>query len=151
MNTLSEMYREAVLEHNKNPRNVGKIESFNHQAEGSNPLCGDDAAVYIDVQDGVIQSLGWTGKGCAVFTASTSIMSEILTGKTVDEAIRLIHLFIKFIKNDNKNESQEILGSANVLAGVKEFPVRVKCALLGWKTAEAALLNQQNKVTTEAK
>lgn len=151
MSHLRELYRAAVLEHSKNPRNFGKVDHASHKAEGSNPLCGDDAAIYLDVRDDVIHSIGWTGNGCAVFTASASIMSEMLLGKTQDEAIQLIHQFIHFIQHSGEDEPLEHLGNAEVLAGVKEFPVRVKCALLGWKTTEAALMKQQETVTTEAK
>jgi nitrogen fixation NifU-like protein len=149
MNVLNELYREAVLEHNKNPRNVGVMKHASHSAKGSNPLCGDDVEVFFEVKNGLIDSVSWTGKGCAVSMASTSILSGIIKGKTQEETLRCIENFLTAMKSTDDSSSSDLIEEAKVLEGVKEFPVRVKCAVLGWKTAQAALLSQQETVTTE--
>lgn len=151
MNVLHDLYRETVLEHNKNPRNVGVIDRPSHTAKGSNPLCGDDVELFFDVKNGIIESIVWRGKGCAVSTASTSILSETIQGMTVDEALASINQFFKRMKSTDETVSSDRIEKAIVLDGVKEFPVRVKCALLGWKTAHAALLSKSETVTTENK
>lgn len=149
MNALNELYRETVLEHNKNPKNVGVMENASHSAKGSNPLCGDDVEVFVLMNDGWIESVSWNGKGCAVSMASTSILSEIITGKTIEEALECIQQFLEYMNATDETGSSDLIEDAKVLEGVKEFPVRVKCALLGWKTAQAALQSQQETVTTE--
>lgn len=149
MNVLHDLYRETVLEHNKNPRNVGVIDKPSHTAKGCNPLCGDEVEIFIKVSDGLIESVVWTGKGCAVSTASTSILSETIQGMSVDEALVSINQFFKRMKSTDETVSSDRIEKAIVLDGVKEFPVRVKCALLGWKTAHAALVSNSETVTTE--
>ncbi len=150
MTKLSELYREAVLDHNKNPRNVGELQNPDFTAQGHNPVCGDDVKIFIRVTEGKIASLQWTGKGCAVCKASTSIMSEILKDKTIGDAENIIQDFEALLKSGKDVEYPEKLEQAMVLSGVKDFPVRIKCALLGWKTALQAIKNTSSTVTTES-
>lgn len=149
MNAIYDLYRETILEHNKNPRNVGVMNEPSHTAKGNNPLCGDEVEVFFEVTDGLIESVVWTGKGCAVSTASTSILSETIQGMTVDQALESINQFLQRMKSTDETGSSDLIEKAIVLDGVKEFPVRVKCALLGWKTAYAALVSNNETVTTE--
>jgi len=146
---LRDLYQEVIFDHNRNPRNFGKPEGFNRKAEGFNPLCGDRLTVYMQVdEDGVIRDVHFDGKGCAISTASASLMTETLRGKTVAEAEALFKGFHDLIMDESGAGAPD-LGKLRVLEGVKAYPSRVKCATLAWHTVHAALDEQDEPVTTE--
>jgi nitrogen fixation protein NifU and related proteins len=138
MNDLRDLYQEVILDHNRRPRNFGPLAAANHQAEGDNPLCGDKVSVLLDVEDGRIQDIAFQGVGCAISMASASLMTEALKGQTVEEARRLFHVFHDLLTT-GAGESSPELGKLAVFTGVREFPMRVKCATLAWHTLLAAL------------
>ena len=147
---LRELYQQVILDHNKSPRNFKKLETANKTAEGYNPLCGDKVNIYLEVENDVIRDISFIGSGCAISKASASIMSTIIKGKTIDEAERLFGKFHDLITGKlDENASIEELGKLAVLGGVKEFPMRVKCASLAWHTMLTALKNESKTVTTE--
>ena len=135
---LRELYQEVILDHNRRPRNFGALPSANHQAEGYNPLCGDKVTVFLDLQDGRIQDVAFQGAGCAISTASASLMTEALKGRTAEEAREIFHGFHGLVTTGAGEDSEE-LGKLAVFSGVREFPMRVKCATLAWHTLLAAL------------
>jgi nitrogen fixation NifU-like protein len=138
MNELRDLYQEVILDHNRRPRNFGPLPAANHQAEGYNPLCGDKVTVFLDVEDGRIRDLAFQGSGCAISTASASLMTEALKGRSVEEARELFHDFHEMVTTGAGEGSPE-LGKLAVFGGVREFPMRVKCATLAWHTLLAAL------------
>lgn len=148
---LRELYQEMILDHGKRPRNYGKPEQADRTAEGYNPLCGDNCAVYVDVDDaGVLKNAHFAGSGCAISTASASMMTEAVKGMTAQEAADLFHRFQDVVTGKVTDEGAlEQLGRLAVLAGVSKFPMRVKCATLPWHTLQAALHGTNEKVTTE--
>jgi nitrogen fixation NifU-like protein len=145
---LRELYQELIFDHYKRPRNCHALADANHSAEGYNPLCGDRVTVYLKVEDGVIKDATFQGAGCAIATASASLMTEALKGKNVVEVQRLFEDFHHMITNDGTSPHPE-LGKLEVFAGVREFPARVKCATLAWHTFHAALQERQAPVSTE--
>jgi nitrogen fixation NifU-like protein len=147
MPDLRELYQEMVLDHGRRPRNVGRLEHANHRAEGFNPLCGDRLMLYLEVVDGVIRAASFEGSGCAISTASASLMTEALKGKTPEQAQALIDSFQSLVTG--RGETPVPLGKLAVLGGVREFPSRVKCATLAWHTLRAALHDQSEPVNTE--
>jgi nitrogen fixation protein NifU and related proteins len=140
MSELSELYQEVILDHNRRPRNFGTLEGASHRAEGHNPLCGDRLRLFLRVDDGVIGEVRFEGTGCAISKASASLMTDAIKGRGVDEAGRLFERFHRMVTTP-PGEDVEDLGKLCVLAGVREFPVRVKCASLAWHTLKAALDN----------
>jgi nitrogen fixation NifU-like protein len=150
---LRTLYEEVILDHNRNPRNYPKVpEGCNCTALGHNPLCGDEVQVHLRVEDGVIQDIGFEGQGCAISTASASLMTEALKGKSEAEAAALfdaIHDLLTDQDAEKSDETTERLGKLTVLGGVKEYPMRVKCATLAWHTLAAALERSKEPVTTE--
>jgi nitrogen fixation NifU-like protein len=138
MDNLRDLYQDIILDHNRHPRNFGPLAAANHQAEGDNPLCGDKVSVLLDVADGRIRDIAFQGVGCAISMASASLMTEALKGQTVDEARRLFHVFHGLLTTGAGENSPE-LGKLAVFTGVREFPMRVKCATLAWHTLLAAL------------
>ena len=153
MNELRELYEELILDHNRNPRNYPrKPEGANHTAYGFNPLCGDEFVVHLRVKDGVVQDVGFEGAGCAISTASASLMTEAVKGKSVEQAETLfadVHRLLTDELEQDTSDPSALLGKLSVLMGVKEFPLRVKCATLAWHTMHAAINDQQETVTTE--
>ena len=151
MNELQELYREVILDHNRNPRNYPrKPEGTNRTAHGFNPLCGDEFHLHLRVEDGVIRDVGFEGAGCAISTASASLMTEALKGKSEEDARRLFASVRGLLMDaPASGEDTERLGKLEVLSGVKEFPMRVKCATLAWHTMQAALKNEDEMVMTE--
>jgi len=140
MSELRELYQSVILDHNKRPRNFHEPESTNRSAHGFNPLCGDKITVYIDLEDDVVKDVGFTGSGCAISTASASLMTQSIKGKTVDEVRNLFDGFHELVAGDSGAAADfEKLGKLAVFAGVREFPVRVKCATLAWHTLKSAL------------
>lgn len=147
MSDLNDLYQEVILDHNRRPRNFHPLEAASHTAEGYNPLCGDRLTLYLKVDDGVIADVSFQGSGCAISKASASMMTDALKGKTVADAQALFDRFHRMVTTA-PDQAVEDLGKLSALAGVREFPVRVKCASLAWHTLKAAL-EQQQKVSTE--
>lgn len=141
MSELTDLYQEVILDHNRRPRNFGTLESANHCAEGYNPLCGDRLSLFLRVDDGVIGDIRFQGSGCAISRASASLMTDSVKGRGVAEAERLFERFHRMVTTP-PGEDVEDMGKLSALAGVREFPVRVKCASLAWHTLKAALAKQ---------
>ncbi len=150
---LRALYEEVILDHNRNPRNYPKKpDGSNCSAHGHNPLCGDEVQVHLRVEDGVIRDIGFEGQGCAISTASASLMTEALKGKSKAEAAVLFEALHKLLTDqgcDKSDADADSLGKLTVLGGVKEYPMRVKCATLAWHTLQAALEHNEKPVTTE--
>jgi nitrogen fixation protein NifU and related proteins len=150
MSELSELYQEVILDHNKRPHNFRKLDNANRTAEGYNPLCGDQLAVYARLDDDVIIDISFEGSGCAISKASASLMTDSIKGKTVAQAKTLFEQVHTMLTEERQEQTElESLGKLAVLSGVWEFPARVKCASLAWHTLQAALKNEQAPVTTE--
>ncbi len=147
MNDLRDLYQEVILDHNKRPRNFRIIPEPTHRANGVNPLCGDQVSVYLDIQDGVIKDIAFQGAGCAISSASASLMTEALKGKAVTEVEHLFGAFHDVVTTDC--ECPKGLGKLGVLAGVRDYPSRVKCATLAWHAVRAALQEHREPVATE--
>ncbi|MFQ5851117.1 MAG: Fe-S cluster assembly sulfur transfer protein SufU [Candidatus Binatia bacterium] len=150
MSDLSELYQQVILDHNKSPRNFRRLEGANRTAKGYNPLCGDQIAVYIKLEDDVIEDISFQGSGCAISKASASMMTASLKGKTEGEAEILFDRVHKMLigELDIKSNSHE-LGKLSLLSGVCNFPARVKCASLSWHTLRAALKGDGGVTSTE--
>jgi len=148
MSDLSDLYQEVIFDHNRRPRNFGKLLEPNRFANGFNPLCGDRLTLYLIVENGVIRDVSFEGQGCAISTASASLLTETLKGKTEAEAEAMFQDFHAMLTIDEAQPT-EALGKLEVLSGVREFPARVKCATLAWHTLQAALKNEQDPVSTE--
>jgi len=146
---LRDLYQEVIFDHNRNPRNFRVMDNPDREVEGFNPLCGDRLTLYIRVADGIIQDASFQGSGCAISTASVSLMTEIVKGKTEKEAEELFELFHKMTTGKEGEVDLEAVGKLAVLAGVREYPSRVKCATLAWHTLDAALKNQEKSISTE--
>ena len=151
MSDLRELYQEVILDHSKKPRNYRDMADCTHQADGHNRLCGDKLHVYLKVQDGKIVDAAFKGTGCAISTASASMMTDELRGKTVEDARKLFTLFHEVLTTPATQEPEHVdeLGKLGVFSGVREFPVRVKCATLAWHTMQVAISGQQTQATTE--
>lgn len=144
---LRDLYEQVILEHNRHPRHYPENPpDSNHHAHGFNPLCNDEVHVHLRVEAGVIQAVGFEGAGCAVAMASASMMAEAIQGQSLDEVQRLFARVHTMLAEDG---SEEGVGKLRVLAGVKEFPMRVKCATLPWHTLQAALEHRAELVSTE--
>jgi nitrogen fixation NifU-like protein len=150
MSDLRELYQEVILDHNKRPQNFRTLESANRTAEGYNPLCGDQITVYLLVEDQVIKEVAFQGSGCAISKASASMMTTVVKGKTAADAERLFKTFHRMVTADPDTASDpEAIGKLAAFAGVREFPVRVKCATLPWHTLHAALEGKAHIASTE--
>lgn len=137
MSDLRDLYQEVIFDHYKKPRNRHALADHNHVAHGHNRLCGDQVTVYLHVEGDVIRDVSFEGTGCAISTASASLMTEALKGKKIDEAEHLFEQFRHMVMSDD--EPDPALGKLDVLSGVREFPARVKCATLAWDTLRVAL------------
>ncbi|MBI4291100.1 MAG: SUF system NifU family Fe-S cluster assembly protein [Betaproteobacteria bacterium] len=146
MEDLRNLYQEVIFDHNRQPRNFGKLEGSNREAKGYNPLCGDEVSVYLKIDNGVIVDAAFEGSGCAISMASASLMTEALKGIPVAAAQQLSENFHDMVAGSGNPQE---LGKLEVLSGVREFPVRVKCATLPWHTLNAALKSSKEPVTTE--
>jgi len=144
---LDDLYQEVILDHNRRPRNFRTIEG-GRKAEGFNPLCGDRLTVYLRVEDGVILDVSFQGSGCAISKASASMMIESIKGKTIAESEALFGRFQRMITAPPGGQSEQ-LGKLTALSGVRQFPIRVKCASLPWHTLKAALEGADEPVKTE--
>lgn len=137
--SLNELYQQVILDHNKAPRNFRAVPEANRHAEGHNPLCGDRIDLNVKVTDGVIEDVGFQGSGCAISTASASVMTTVVKGKSVEEAERLFQAFHDMVVGTVEPDRATLGAKLVAFAGVKEFPARVKCANLPWHTLHAAL------------
>ncbi len=148
---LDDLYQEMILDHNKRPRNFGKLEDATAYAHGVNPLCGDDYHLYLKVgPDGLVGQIVFEGQGCAISKSSASLMTTVVEGKSVGEAAALKDGFIHLLTDETVSEAERLsLGKLKIFEGVKQFPIRVKCATLIWRALEAALKDRKAEVTTE--
>ena len=150
MEDLRELYQQVILDHNKAPRNYGKLDSHTHYAEGDNPLCGDHIDLFIKVdKDNKISDIGFEGNGCAISKASASLMTAELKGKSLEEAEQIFKLFHDMVTKDEVKPDFEKMGKLVALAGVKEFPIRVKCASLAWHTLFEAMKETNRTASSE--
>ncbi len=151
MSDLLALYQEVILDHNKRPRNFGELDGAGHRAEGNNPLCGDRLTIELELDGGRITDLRFRGQGCAISTASASLMTEAVKGKTVEEAEHLFDGFHEMLTGDPSVPAQASseIGKLAVFSGVREFPVRVKCATLAWHTLQSALEGTAEPASTE--
>ncbi len=149
---LRDLYQEVILDHGRHPRNKHVLANANHLAHGENPLCGDKLVVYVKLSpESVIEEVSFEGQGCAISTASASLMTEVMVGKTLEQAETLFGSFHALATGEGELEAEgfeDDMDRLEVLAGVRDYPVRVKCATLAWHTLSAAL-NDQQKVSTE--
>ena len=151
---LKELYQDIILEHGKSPRNFGKCIGHNHEAKGHNPLCGDQVHVYLKLNEKKnVEELTFEGSGCAISMASTSIMTELVKGKSFETAKEIINDFLNMIKSGSgmttKDLDEEQKTKIMSLSGVKQYPMRVKCATLSWHTLVSALDGKKNEVNAE--
>ena len=151
---LKQLYQDIILEHGKSPRNFGKCEKFTHEAKGYNPLCGDKVHVYLKLNnEQKVENLTFEGSGCAISMASTSIMTELVKGKSSEIAKKIIKTFLEMIKNAKEIESEDLDEDQKTkimsLSGVKQYPMRVKCATLAWHTLTSAIEEKKEEVNTE--
>jgi len=151
---LKQLYQDIILEHGKNPRNLGKYEGYSHDAKGYNPLCGDKVHVYLKLDNGKkVEGLTFEGEGCAISLASASIMTELIRGKSINVAKEIMNAFLNMIKNTSEIHSSHLDEDQKTklmsLSGVKQFPMRVKCATLSWHTLISAIDNVQEEINTE--
>lgn len=150
MSDINQLYHEVIVDHGRHPRNFGNLPDAIHLV-GRNPVCGDTLTLYLQIKDGVIVDAKFEGQGCAISVASTSLMIQAIKGKTVQEAQALFQAFHSLVVDKQTEEPmQAVLGKLMILAGVAEYPSRVKCATLGWQTLMALLTGQQEVVSTEA-
>lgn len=148
MSDLQDLYQEMILDHSKRPRNFGPLDGCSTKADGHNPLCGDRLTLFVKLDGDRIADARFVGQGCAISTASASLMTEAVKGKTIAEAHTLFHAFHEVLTGQREVDAAT-LGKLAVLAGVAEFPIRVKCATLSWHTLEAALANDHKPASTE--
>ena len=152
---LKQLYQDIILEHGKSPRNLGKCEGYNHNAKGYNPLCGDKVHVYLKlVNKKKVEGLSFEGEGCAISLASASIMTELVKGKSFNQTKDIMEGFLNMIKNNSEITSENLNDDQKIklmsLSGVKQYPMRVKCATLSWHTLISAIEGKKNEVNTEA-
>ena len=151
---LKQLYQDIILEHGKSPRNFGKCDGYNHHAKGHNPLCGDQVKVYLKLDNKKnVENVTFEGSGCAISMASTSIMTELVKGKSFQAAKNIINAFLNMIKNaadiKSKDLDEDQITKIMSLSGVKEYPMRVKCATLAWHTLTSAIEGKGTEVNTE--
>ena len=151
---LKQLYQDIILEHGKSPRNLGKCEGYNREAKGYNPLCGDKVHVYLKLNsEKKVEGLTFEGDGCAISLASASIMTELVKGKFFEEAKEIMNAFLNMIKKTSEIQSNHLDEDQKTklmsLSGVKQFPMRVKCATLSWHTLVSAMEGKKEEVNTE--
>ena len=152
---LKQLYQDIILEHGKSPRNLGKCEGYSQDAKGYNPLCGDKVHIYLKVNSQKkVEGLTFEGEGCAISLASASIMTESVKGKSFEEAREIMNSFLSMIKSTSEIQSNHLDNDQKTklmsLSGVKQFPMRVKCATLSWHTLISAMEDEKKEVNTEA-
>ena len=151
---LKELYQEIILEHSKNPRNLRKTDDFNKDAKGNNPLCGDNVHVYLKLNgQKIVEDISFEGSGCAISMASASIMTDLIKGKNEYETKEIVEDFLGMIKKNPELKSENLKEDEKTklmcLSGVKQYPMRVKCATLSWHTLVSAIDNTQEEINTE--
>ena len=151
---LKQLYQDIILEHGKSPRNFGKCKKYTHEAKGHNPLCGDQIQLYLKLNnEKKVEDLTFEGSGCAISIASTSIMTESVKGKSAEKAKKIIVDFLNMIKNTSEINSNDLNEDQKIkimsLSGVKQYPMRVKCATLAWHTLTSAIEGNNKEVNTE--
>jgi nitrogen fixation NifU-like protein len=152
MPDLRDLYQDVIVDHSRRPRNFGALAEHNHRADGVNPLCGDKLTLYLKVQGGIIEDASFEGAGCAISTASASLLTEALKGKTEAQADALFATFHALLTGGEPSPAvpeATALGKLEVLCGVRDFPTRIKCATLAWHTLQAALHDHKKPVSTE--
>lgn len=149
MSDLTDLYREVILDHNRQPRNFGEIEDADRVIEGVNPLCGDRMTLYVKLDDGRVGDVRFTGTGCAISVASSSLMTERVKGATVEESLTLFEQVHRMLTEQTDDDVRAELGKLAALSGVREYPSRVKCASLGWHALKTALTGDDEAVSTE--
>jgi len=151
---LKQLYQDIILEHGKSPRNFGKCEKYTHQAKGYNPLCGDKVQVYLKINnEKKVENLTFEGSGCAISVASTSIMTELVKGKSIEISKKIVIDFLNMIKSKTEIKSNDLGEDEKIkvmsLSGVKRYPMRVKCATLAWHTLSSAIEGKKREINTE--
>lgn len=149
MSDLTDLYHDVILDHGKRPRNHGPLEDATHHAEGYNPLCGDRVEIHARAVDGRVERLAFTGDACAICTASASLLTEAMAGRSREEIETAFRAFRRLLTGEPEPSDEAILDKLAVLAGVRAYPMRVKCATLPWHTLHAALRGEDAPVTTE--
>jgi nitrogen fixation NifU-like protein len=149
LDQIRDLYQEVVFDHNRNPRNFRVMDDATRKIDGFNPLCGDRITLYLKLRDGIIEDVSFQGQGCAISTASASIMTEVVRGLTEQQAHELFATFHRITTGQDHDVQLEELGKLAVLAGVRAYPARVKCATLAWHSLEAALADEATTVSTE--
>lgn len=149
MSGLSDLYQEILLEHNNKPRNFRKVDDASATVEGYNPLCGDQITLYLKVVDDTVEDVGFQGVGCAISRASASMMTQSIKGRSLDDAQVIFDAFHGMITHPNEEPDYDTLGDLETLAGVNEYPTRIKCAILPWHTMRSAISGDGDTVTTE--
>ncbi len=152
---LKELYQEIILDHGKNPRNLRKTENFNKDAKGYNPLCGDKVHIYLKLNENKkVEDISFEGEGCAISMASASIMTDMIKGKEKNEVKEIINDFLEMIKEKDEIKTNLLKDDEKTklmcLSGVKQYPMRVKCATLSWHTLTSAIDKSQNEINTES-
>ena len=152
---LKQLYQDIILEHGKSPRNLGKCEGYSHEAKGYNPLCGDRVHVYLKLDnEKKVKNLTFEGDGCAISLASASIMTELVKGRSINDAKEIMSAFLNMVTNTSEIKTKHLDENQKTkmmsLSGVKQFPMRVKCATLSWHTLNSALERKKEEVNTEA-
>ena len=151
---LKQLYQDIILEHGKSPRNFGKCGKYTHQAKGHNPLCGDKVQVYLKINnEKKVENLTFEGTGCAISVASTSIMTELVKGKSIEVSKKIMIDFLNMIKSKTQIQSNDLDEDEKIkimsLSGVKQYPMRVKCATLAWHTLSSAIEGKKEEINTE--
>ncbi len=146
---LKDLYQEIIVDHNRSPRNFGKLENADRTLEGFNPLCGDRLTLYLNIDNDRIEDISFDGAGCAISVASASLMTEAMKGKSTSEAESVFNDFHQLVTSDGNEVDTEALGKLAALAGVRDYPTRVKCATLCWHTLHSALEGEDKVISTE--
>ena len=149
MSGLNDLYQEILLEHNSKPRNFRVVEPHSHYKEGFNPLCGDRILLYMDVKDDVVVDIGFQGSGCAISRASTSMLTETIMGRKIADINQVFEEVHKMLTEPGAELDVNLLGDLEMLSGVTDFPVRIKCAMLSWHTLKSLIDNSSEPVSTE--
>ena len=149
MASLGDLYQEILLEHNSRPRNFRKLEDANRSADGYNPLCGDKVELFLKLDDHVISDVAFQGSGCAISRASASMLTQSIKGQSVEKAHEIFEAFHNMLTDPSAEVDYDLLDDLESLAGVSDYPTRIKCAVLAWHTLRAALDGQSEAVTTE--
>lgn len=145
---LRDLYREVILDHSRRPRNYGAMDAANRQSDGFNPLCGDRLRLFLRVEDGAVRQASFVGDGCAISTASASLLTEAMRGRPESDALELVESFRNMVSGESEPD-ETALGKLTVFAGVRDYPTRVKCATLAWHTLRAAIQQSGQTVKTE--